>query len=230
MKRAFTLIELLVAIAIIALLAAILFPVFGRARENARRASCQSNLKQIGLGIKQYTQDYDEKFPGYYTDLNASNSYTTSDPIVANSDKGWTEMIEPYLKSKQIFQCPSESTPPPAATSNGTGYSDYFMNSFVGGSAIGVLGQPTIGGINEAALTATALTILVGDGGAFASENQLGSWPFDNNDPGRYRRHLGGNNFCFTDGHVKWYRPEKAFTDGYQIGGVGPAIPGNACP
>ncbi|RYG53119.1 DUF1559 domain-containing protein, partial [bacterium] len=60
-RKAFTLIELLVVIAIIAILAAILFPVFGRARENARRSSCQSNLKQIGLGIMQYTQDYDER-------------------------------------------------------------------------------------------------------------------------------------------------------------------------
>ncbi len=62
-KSAFTLIELLVVIAIIAILAAILFPVFARARENARRSSCTSNLKQIGLGIIQYAQDYDEKYP-----------------------------------------------------------------------------------------------------------------------------------------------------------------------
>ncbi len=62
-KKGFTLIELLVVIAIIAILAAILFPVFARARENARRSSCQSQLKQIALGHKQYIQDYDEKFP-----------------------------------------------------------------------------------------------------------------------------------------------------------------------
>src|SRR5438093_9492423 len=62
-RSGFTLIELLVVIAIIAILAAILFPVFGRARENARRSSCQSNLKQLSLGMLQYTQDYDERFP-----------------------------------------------------------------------------------------------------------------------------------------------------------------------
>ncbi|PQV63855.1 hypothetical protein B1R32_10862 [Abditibacterium utsteinense] len=89
-KAGFTLIELLVVIAIISILAAILFPVFGRARENARRASCQSNLKQIGLGLQQYAQDYD----GW-----------TSGSVIAGL--AWPSVIFPYVKSQQLFACPS---------------------------------------------------------------------------------------------------------------------------
>src|SRR6476661_3585247 len=102
-KRAFTLIELLVVIAIIALLAAILFPVFARARENARRSSCINNLKQLGLGLQQYTQDYDEMLP-------AGNS-------AANGfwGQGWAGAIYPYVKSTQLYKCPNDSTAPGAA-------------------------------------------------------------------------------------------------------------------
>jgi prepilin-type N-terminal cleavage/methylation domain-containing protein/prepilin-type processing-associated H-X9-DG protein len=214
--RGFTLIELLVVIAIIAILAAILFPVFARARENARRASCQSNLKQIALGLQQYVQDYDEKFPGWYVDRDGSGGYTSSNPIGPNSDQGWTEMIQPYIKSRQILQCPSEPTPPAPETSNGTGFSDYFLNANVGGRRVGIANeQPTGGGISEAQLAASSLTLLCGDGGAFASENQMSSWvgaATNTSDPGMFRRHLGGNNFAFCDGHVKWYRPEKITT------------------
>ena len=87
-KSGFTLIELLVVIAIIAILAAILFPVFARARENARRSSCQSNEKQIALGFKQYTSDYDEKYP---------------------IKESWVNAINVYTKSAQILRCPSAS-------------------------------------------------------------------------------------------------------------------------
>jgi len=96
--RGFTLIELLVVIAIIAILAAILFPVFARARENARRSSCQSNLKQIGLGIVQYTQDFDERMP-----TAGGNNCAAADPIT------WRAKIFPYVKSAQVFVCPSAS-------------------------------------------------------------------------------------------------------------------------
>src|SRR6478609_5300940 len=92
-KGAFTLIELLVVIAIIAILAAILFPVFGRARENARRSSCQSNLKQIGLGLVQYTQDYDERYMPFQYD---------------SSLVSWPMLVQPYIKSSQLFICPSQ--------------------------------------------------------------------------------------------------------------------------
>lgn len=96
-RKAFTLIELLVVIAIIAILAAILFPVFGRARENARRSSCQSNLKQIGLAFEQYKSDYDQIWP-------AADTYVNKMYIA------WPTMIQPYVKSAQIFECPSATT------------------------------------------------------------------------------------------------------------------------
>ncbi len=89
-------IELLVVIAIITILAAILFPVFARARENARRASCQSNLKQIGLGLLQYSQDYDESLVRDIYAVPMNTSFYT-----------WADAIFPYVKSEQLFACPS---------------------------------------------------------------------------------------------------------------------------
>jgi len=99
--KAFTLIELLVVIAIIAILAAILFPVFGRARENSRRSACQSNLKQIGLGFMQYIQDYDERLPQAYWYKNDSSGGGGYVHVSA--------MVNPYLKSTQIWVCPSDA-------------------------------------------------------------------------------------------------------------------------
>lgn len=83
--RGFTLIELLVVIAIIAILAAILFPVFAQAREAARKTSCTSNLKQIGVALGMYTQDFDECFP--WAASNLSTPTTT-----------WYDLVEPYVK------------------------------------------------------------------------------------------------------------------------------------
>lgn len=110
-RRGFTLIELLVVIAVIALLAAILFPVFARARENARRTACQSNLKQIGLGLLQYTQDYDETYPldvfGSSAGATATNYDERGLPTDSVNTWRWMDAIFPYVKNEQIFNCPT---------------------------------------------------------------------------------------------------------------------------
>ena len=108
-QSAFTLIELLVVIAIIAILAAILFPVFGRARENARRSSCQSNMKQVGIALMQYTQDYDERLPlrrWFENNVVPSTGadYSSSDTNKANiDDNSWRSQIQPYIKSTHVL-------------------------------------------------------------------------------------------------------------------------------
>ncbi len=99
----FTLIELLVVIAIIAILAAILFPVFARAREQARKTGCMNNLKNIALGNAMYVQDYDEKFmPAIYTDY----TWTGLD----KNGKVFPSPLEPYLRNKNINPCPSDTS------------------------------------------------------------------------------------------------------------------------
>src|SRR5690606_36200012 len=109
--KGFTLIELLVVIAIIAILAAILFPVFARARENARRTSCLSNVKQIGLGVMQYVQDYDEMYPRAVqkNEQDSGLSNVSISDVSFSGDRAWLwyAMIYPYTKSSQVFRCPS---------------------------------------------------------------------------------------------------------------------------
>jgi prepilin-type N-terminal cleavage/methylation domain-containing protein/prepilin-type processing-associated H-X9-DG protein len=96
----FSLIELLVVIAIIAILAAILFTVFAQAREKARSARCQSNLKQLGTAIMMYAQDYDGYWvPAYY--------YPAGQGNISQGLYWWYDLIQPYSKSYDVWTCPT---------------------------------------------------------------------------------------------------------------------------
>jgi prepilin-type N-terminal cleavage/methylation domain-containing protein/prepilin-type processing-associated H-X9-DG protein len=216
-SRGFTLIELLVVIAIISILAAILFPVFARARENARRASCMSNLKQIGLGILQYTQDYDEKYP---TNANLDPSAAVANSnlpgykfIIKDSSSGaiypkaptWMDFIYSYVNNTQIFVCPSasDSTTPSYGYSSAIG--GYYKYAFTGTS---------VPAIRTAALLSELLRpaesiMVVDDNFAYswnANPSTYGNSARSTTESGRsvVAPHLDGGNICYADGHAKW--------------------------
>ena len=220
---------MLVVIAIIAILAAILFPVFARARENARRSSCQSNLKQIALGLKQYIQDYDEKYPLQTTGAGANTA--------ANPTYGWVDGIEPYLKSLQIFQCPSDTVGYAGTSRGSANYSDYYINAALGDTTpTATAATYNQGGISEAALEFSSLTIMLGDGdgssGASTARYRTNGYATEGassvTSPGHSTasrvgagainaKHLEGSNFAFADGHVKWYKINNGATIKGQI-------------
>ncbi|BCM91549.1 hypothetical protein IAD21_03424 [Abditibacteriota bacterium] len=121
MKRAFTLLELVIVVAIIAVGAAFLWPVFARLNSPKREGSCLANLKQIGLGFIQYTQDYNDKFPFAH----------------ATPTMGWADALQPYLKSRSVFWCPM--TPTLTAPGN-----DNFYNRRLSGVAASKVSTPSL--------------------------------------------------------------------------------------
>jgi prepilin-type N-terminal cleavage/methylation domain-containing protein/prepilin-type processing-associated H-X9-DG protein len=217
-KTAFTLIELLVVIAIIGILAALLFPVFGRARENARRSTCQNNLKQIGLSIQQYTRDYDDRLPMALPGVGGWVYYTAA----RNFDPS-RGSIYPYLRNTQIFVCPSDAA-------GSSSKDSYALNSClsVNGSASGSKVAKSLASFNE-----SSRWMLLSEEGSPADRSlstddgfQLLA-PVGSNDFSA--RHLDGSNVAFLDGHVKWYRPERIKSDYFQTGGIAPAV-ASTCP
>jgi len=189
-KSGFTLIELLVVIAIIAILAAILFPVFAKAREKARQASCQSNVKQIGLATLMYVQDYDERFHRQYQ-IPAGQPTVSYHPA-GPGDNGshgagyyldWIDLAFPYSKNLQQWQCPSESQ---------TSFHDcYGWGTWQSGAAM----ADVTNGIGVA-------EIILG-------EDATNAWMQTNLMMINNRfdiRHNDGLNCVYADGHAKWQR------------------------
>ncbi len=135
-KSAFTLIELLVVIAIIAILAAILFPVFAQAREKARQTACLSNVKQLGLGLMMYAQDYDEVMPTAFATVPGINGGG------ANAIP-YDAQIAPYIKNDQLSGCPSDALPRNIGTRTIGDFWDgkYFTNRPLVKRSYGYVGQ-----------------------------------------------------------------------------------------
>ena len=202
-----------------------LFPAFARARENARRSSCQSNLKQIGLGIMQYTQDYDERLPMATAGVtgNAEPGGWMFYQTVGNFDPA-RGAIFPYLKSAQIFVCPSDST----GSTNGDSYA---INSCVSvdGNATGITGARPAKSL--AAFDETTKWMLLSEEGSSTDNSISTDDGFLSMGAGNdfTARHLEGSNIVFLDGHVKWFRVAKIKSDNYQTGGIAPAT-ANTCP
>lgn len=221
--RGFTLIELLIVIAVIAIIAAILFPVFGRARENARRSSCASNLKQIGLGLIQYSQDYDERYPAQKSTLGTDGQYQIvvdySNPAVYNTANGqnWVASIEPYVKSWQFYKCPTAQPytliDTPDLRPSGDSNCSYMGN--------GVILRAT--GLHQTVIPDTERIIFAGENGS--SFNMAFCRPYINID-GNYWQplhsthnalHFEGGNLLFCDGHVKWRKQSQIAIRDYGV-------------
>jgi prepilin-type processing-associated H-X9-DG protein/prepilin-type N-terminal cleavage/methylation domain-containing protein len=192
-RKGFTLIGLLVVIAIIAILAAILFPVFARAREKARQSSCSSNVKQICLGVQMYVQDYDETMPMAIAGDLPGPFHTLP------------ETLEPYIKNDQIWQCPSEedSVNLSAIGEPSVSYS-FDVGTVVPSGSGRLFGVPAAGtySCKLADIDAPAETAINCDAeGAVAADFSSTIVEAD--------RHNEGANYGFADGHVKWDRIER---------------------
>lgn len=220
-KAAFTLIELLVVIAIIGILAAILFPVFNRARDNARRTNCLNNMKQMGLGMLQYAQDSDERLP---------NSQISGVYIIAIP--GQPSLLDPYIKGAQIFVCGSEPRKRNNA-GNVVAKASYGLNLYIRQnfpmplSTIPDVSRMMMFGEDDYADRVMYYpTNRRNFGSNYNNSGTYGYYPAAAPDPDDVKnggsvypvgRHLGGTNMCFADGHVKWMTMDAAYNNGSNV-------------
>ncbi|NLC56989.1 MAG: DUF1559 domain-containing protein [Armatimonadetes bacterium] len=214
----FTLIELLVVIAIIAILAAILFPVFARARENARKSSCQSNVKQLAQGVMMYAQDYDE---------------TLLDHCGQTSGICWAAGIFPYIKNVDVYYCPS----------SGFSKSDYVFGRYRSAdlSAMFDFNPPLprsyawnllIDNLRLSQIDKPAQVVCIADSDGFGymapTHSCIGFTSFGATAAcaAEYAhmqpRHMDGMILAFVDGHVKWYTAQ-AILAGFRNGTLLPS-------
>ena len=205
-RRGFTLVELLVTIGIISILAAILFPAFSRAREKARQVACASNLRQIGLALAMYRDDWDG------VNVKARCDWSSDPP----GRVAWEEQLAPYVSQKpdergrmEVFRCPSFGPWRPACNMPNAGHGyvgGYALNTYPGKSGGGFPADEGISGLPDSMLEDPSSTIAV-------YESRLCHWYEAHNWPYCQPafRHNDGTNLLFMDGHVKWakrIRPE----------------------
>jgi prepilin-type N-terminal cleavage/methylation domain-containing protein/prepilin-type processing-associated H-X9-DG protein len=202
-RRGFTLTELLVVIAIIAILAAILFPVFAQAREKARQTTCLSNMRQVGLGLTMYTQDYDEILPH-----NRADVPQFGDPRAAPN---FLSAIIPYTKSRAIFYCPGSVPATSLGYDKSTACSELSCsnlhgNAVVMGRALSAMPTPAdIVYLDENRIRSHAAWLRPA---LMNKKEQFSYWHFDAGLPPKTEQYLnvhnGGGNLVFVDGHVKY--------------------------